>query len=171
MTVNHPPLAVVAAEPASVPVEIRAPVDAREAPLAYVESDGVLVVEVAGAGHFTTLVLPVEEARAWAGELFSAVAVAYREATGDPHALTDFELASLPPAVGYRPGRGLIVHGDETSPARARFHVEVEITAEFLSTAGLRAALVEAITGQFNVSRIAVSAGEATSGTVLNTDP
>jgi hypothetical protein len=97
-----------------------------------------LAVEMAGpAGLLATLVLPIGTAREWAAELFAAVSVAYREATGDPHALTDFELASLPPADEYNPGAGLIVHGNETESARARFHIDVEIEAEFLSTGGL----------------------------------
>jgi hypothetical protein len=157
---------------AAARVEIRVPVDATEAPLVY--PDGwpgptELAVEMAGPGVLATLVLPIGDAREWAGELFAAVSVAYREATGDPHAMSDEELSQLPPADAYRPGPGLIVHGDECSPARARFHVEVEITAEFLSTAGLRAGLVEAITGRFNTTRIAVSAGDATGGTILDT--
>jgi hypothetical protein len=159
------------AEPA-VRVELRIPVDASEAPIAFDDTwpDATdLAVELAGpAGLLATLVLPISQARQWAGELFAAVSVAYWEATGDPHALADFELANLPPADEYQPGPGLIVHGNEANPARARFHVEVEIEAEFLSTAGLRAALVEALTERFNTTRVAVSAGEATAGTVLD---
>lgn len=119
------------------------------------------------AGLLATLVLPIDQAREWAGELFQAVSVAYREVTGDPHALTDLELSSLPLVDEYNPGAGLIVHGDEREPARARFHLEVEIEAEFLSTGGLRAALVEAITERFNTTKVAVSAGEAITGTIL----
>jgi hypothetical protein len=155
-----------------VRAELRIPVDAGEAPIAFEDTFPEatdLAVEVAGpAGLLATLVLPISQAREWAGELFAAVSVAYREVTGDPHALTDHELQSLPPADEYNPGPGLIVHGDEREPARARFHVEVEIQAEFLSTAGLRAALVEALAERFNTTRVAVSAGEATAGTVLN---
>jgi hypothetical protein len=87
--------------PATV-VELRFAVDATEAPLAYPQltypdPDVVdhLEVELAGPGLLATLVVPVADARSWAGELFSAISVAYREATGDPHALSDFELASL----------------------------------------------------------------------------
>jgi hypothetical protein len=158
------------AEPA-VRAELRIPIDATEAPIAFEDTypDATdMAVEVAGpAGLLATLVLPIAEARSWAGELFSAVSVAYREVTGDPHALTDFELSSLPPADSYDPGPGVMVYGDENSPARARFHVDVEIQGEFLSTGGLRAALVEALTERFNVARIAVSAGEPTGGSIL----
>ena len=154
-----------------VRAEIRIPIDASEAPIAFEDTFPEatdLAVEMAGpAGLLATLVLPIEAAREWAAELFSAVSVAYREATGDPHALTDLELQSLPPANKYSPGAGLIVHGNDDSPARARFHIDVEIEAEFLSTAGLRAALVEAISERFNTTRVAVSAGERTAGTIL----
>jgi hypothetical protein len=154
-----------------VRAELRIPIDATEAPIAFEDDypDGSdLAVELASpAGMLITLVVATSQAREWVGELFAAVSVAYREITGDPHALTDFELASLPPADSYDPGPGLIVHGDETSPARARFHLEVEIEAEFLSTAGLRAALVEAICERFNTTKVAVSTGEATAGTLL----
>lgn len=167
MTIPLPAPAV--AEPPRV--EIRIPVDAAEAPIAFEDTfpDAAdLAVEVAGpAGLLATLVVPIDGARQWAGELFQAISVAYREVTGDPHALTDYELANLPPVDEYNPGAGLIVHGDEREPARSRFHIDVEIEAEFLSTGGLRAALVEAVTERFNVTRIAVSAGEATAGTIL----
>jgi hypothetical protein len=169
MTISQPVVPAVP-EPA-VRAELRIPIDATEAPIAFADTypDATdLAVEMAGpAGLLATLVLPISQAREWAGELFQAVSVAYREVTGDPHALTDHELASLPPANAYEPGAGLIVHGDEHEPARARFHVEVEIEAEFLSTGGLRAALVEALAERFNTTKVAVSAGEATAGTIL----
>ena len=169
MTTN-PPVSTTMAEPVGR-AELRIPVDASEAPIAFEDTwpDATdLAVEMAGpAGLLATLVLPIGEARQWAEELFQAVSVAYREVTGDPHALTNHELQSLPPVDEYHPGAGLIVHGDEHAPARARFHLEVEIEAEFLSTGGLRAALVDAITERFNITKVAVSAGEATSGTVL----
>ncbi len=151
--------------------ELRIPLDCSEAPIAYPDSSGEvtdLAVEMAGpAGLLATLVLPIQHAREWAAELFAAVSVAYREATADPHAMSDSELAALPPADEYNPGAGLIVHGNEREPARARFHIDVEIQAEFLSTGGLRAGLVEALAERFNTTKIAVSTGEATAGTVL----
>ena len=151
------------------PVELRFAVDGREAPLVYPDNIHVepvedLAVEVAGPGVLATLVLPVGEARSWAGELFAAVAVAHREATGDPHALTDFELANLPPADGYDPGPGLLVEGDDDRPARLRFHLAVDIDGLCLSTTALRAELVDALTGRFNVARIGVSQGEPRAG-------
>ncbi len=151
--------------------ELRIPIDVTETPIAYqdtwIDADD-LAVDMAGrAGLLATLVLPIEAAREWSAELFAAVSVAYREVTGDPHAMTDFELQSLPPADEYNPAAGLIVHGDDTSPARARFHVDVEIEAEFLSTGGLRAALVDALTERFNTTKVAVSAGEPTAGSIL----
>ncbi len=155
----------------SEPVELRFAVDGREAPLAYPDSGHVepvqdLAVEVAGLGVLATLVVPVGLARSWAGELFAAVSVAYREATGDPHALTDFELASLPAADGYDPGPGLLVQGDDDRPARVRFHLSVDIDGLCLSTADLRAGLVEALTERFNVARVAISQGEPRAGQV-----
>ncbi len=159
------------AEPAER-AELRIPIDVTEAPIAYQDTwiDAThLAVDMAGrAGLLATLVLPIEAAREWASELFAAVSVAYREVTGDPHAMTDDELQSLPPADQYDPGPGLIVHGDDTSPARARFHIAVEIEAEFLSTGGLRAALVEALTERFNTTKVAVSSGEPTAGSLLS---
>jgi hypothetical protein len=162
------------AEPRIRP-ELRIPVDATEAPIAFEDrfpEATDLAVEVARpAGLLATLVLPISDAREWAAELFQAVSVAYREATGDPHAMSDSELASLPPADEYNPGAGLIVHGNDDSPARARFHIDVEIEAEFLSTGGLRAGLVEALVERFNTTRVAVSEGQATAGTVLQLPP
>jgi hypothetical protein len=148
-------------------VEVRVPVDATEVPNVFEDDwpDGSsLAVEIAGPGVLATLVLPVADAREWAGELFAAVSVAYRELTGDPHALSDDELAALPAADSYQPGPGLLLAGDDTSPARARFHVVLDIEAELLSTGGLRAAIVEALTERFNVARVAVSAGEPIAG-------
>jgi hypothetical protein len=156
------------AEPARV--ELRVPIDATEAPNVFEDDypDGTdLAVELAGPGLLATLVVPVEWAREWAGELFAAVSVAYRELTGDPHALSDDELAALPPADEYNPGAGVMLTGDESSPARVRFHVLVDIEAEFLSTGGLRAAIVDALTERFNTTTVAVSAGEPLAGRPL----
>lgn len=152
---------------AAARVEVRVPVDAAEAPNVFEDDypDGnQLAVELSGPGVLATLVVPTGQAREWAGELLAAISVAYQELTGDPHALTDEELASLPSADAYRPGPGLLLSGDDASPARARFHVAVDIEAEFLSTGGLRAAIVEALTERFNVARVAVSAGEPIAG-------
>lgn len=130
--------------------------------------DGIdLAVELSGPGLLATLVVPTAQAREWAAELFAAVSVAYREITGDPHALTDDELATLPAADDYNPGAGVMLAGDESAPARARFHVLVDIEAEFLSTGGLRAAIVEALTERFNTTRVAVSVGEPLAGRPL----
>jgi len=164
----------VSPEPRPATVELRFPVDATEAPLAYPEPAWPhsavverLEVELAGPGLLATLILPIAEARSWAGELFAAVAVAYREATGDPHALTDYELACLPPADSYDPGPGLLVVGDDDhTPARVRFHVAVDIAGHCLSTADLRAGIVEQLIDRFNIARIAVSQAETLAGHV-----
>jgi hypothetical protein len=158
-------------EPTPTVAELRFAVDATEAPLAYpavsYPDDVVeqLEVELAGPGLLATLVLPIGEARSWAGELFGAVSVAYREATGDPHALTDFELASLGDPNAYDPGPGVLVVGeDNDTPARVRFHIAVDIAGHCLSTPDLRAALVEHVAGRFNAAHVAVSAGEPLAG-------
>lgn len=127
--ITHQPRPVVAAEPTLV--ELRFAVDADEAPLVYPEAAWpdpdhhveLLAVELAGPGLLATLTLPINQARSWAAELFSAVSVAYREATGDPHALADYELASLPDPDAYDPGPGRLVEGDDEHPTRVRFHL------------------------------------------------
>lgn len=147
-------------------IELRLPLDAAEAPLGYEDHDGTLAVEVALAGGgYATLLLATDAARSWAGALFDAVAVAHREATGDPHALSDLEIAFLPDATAYDPGPGVVVVGaDDASLARVRFHVALEIEGRCLSTATLRAAVVEALTARFNTTRVAVSSGEPLAG-------
>jgi hypothetical protein len=154
-------------------VELRFTVDATEPPLAYPgvsypETAAVedLEVELAGPGVLATLVVPLRDARAWAGELFGAVAVAYREATGDPHALTDFELAELGNLDAYDPGPGVLVQGDDDAPARVRFHVAIDICGACLSTADLRAGIVEHLAGRFHVAHVGVSQGEPLAGCV-----
>ncbi|MFN8038881.1 MAG: hypothetical protein U0Q07_06685 [Acidimicrobiales bacterium] len=42
------------------------------------------------------IVVPLAEARSWAADVYAAVTIAYREHTGDPSALSDFELAAMP---------------------------------------------------------------------------
>ena len=131
-------------DPCPTTVELRFAVDATEAPLVYPDSCSEpvedLAVELAGPGLLATPVLPLDQARSWAGELFSAVSVAHREATGDPHALTDFELASLGGPNAYDLGPGVLVVGDDDdTPARVRFYLAVEIAGHCLSTADLRA--------------------------------
>jgi hypothetical protein len=167
-TINNAGLSVT--EPAAVPnltLELRLPVEVTEAPLSYDDHDGILAVEVMLAGGgYANLILPVDGARAWAGELFAAVTVAHREATGDPHALTDLELAELGDPDGYDPGPGILVQADQDQPARVLFHILLDIRGDCLSTADLRAALVEHLSGRFNVARLAVSAGEPLAGRV-----
>ena len=41
-----------------------------------------------------TIIIPMEEARVWAADLFAAVTIAYREHTGD--GMSDYELATMP---------------------------------------------------------------------------
>lgn len=51
------------------------------------------------------IVVPLDEARAWAADIYAAVTIAHREHTGDPTALTDHDLAALPD-----PGRVIFHH-------------------------------------------------------------
>lgn len=168
---NNRPGSTSVSEPFVTRAELRIPIDATEAPNAYqdtwIDTDEMAVDLAGPAGLLATLVLPTEAAREWAAELFAAISVAYRELTGDPHALTDDELAALPPVDSYQPGAGVVLAGSEASPARARFHVAVDIEAEFLSTGGLRAAIVEALSERFNTTRVAVSVGEPLAGRPL----
>lgn len=157
-------------DPRPATVELRFAVDATEAPLvypdtAYPEPVEHLAVEVAGPALVATLVVPIADARSWAGALFDAVAVAHRESTGDPHALSDYELASMPHPDAYDPGPGVVVVGvDDATPARVRFHIAVDIDGHCLATASLRAAVVEALTARFNTTRVAVSSGTPLAG-------
>lgn len=116
-------------------------------------------------GGYANLVLPVDGARAWAGELFGAVTVAHREATGDPHALTDAELAELPDPEGYEPASTLALAGTEAEPARMRFVIALTVEGRFLHDADLRAAIVEDLTARFNTAHVAVTNGQAVTGT------
>ena len=84
----------------------------------YVTAEGLPDAEVAYGGHHIELritgpdsaveaviVVPIEDARAWAADVYAAVTIAYRDHTADPQALTDHELAALPD-----PGRVIFEH-------------------------------------------------------------
>jgi hypothetical protein len=146
-------------------LELRLPTDGAEAPLAYPDGEGCLALEVAlAAGGYASLVLATDDARRWAGEAFAAVSVAYREATGDPHALSEEELAALPPAERYRPGPGMHVCGEGEAPAVLRFHLVIDIEGECLDAGLLRAGLVEEISERFNVARVGIDGGFVLAG-------
>jgi hypothetical protein len=153
-------------EPARTPtLELRLPVDVTEPPLGYDDYGGTLAIEVMLAGGgYANLILPTDGARAWAGELFGAVTVAHREATGDPHALTDLELAELPDPNSYEPASTLALAGTEDEPARMRFVIALTIQGQVLHDADLRAAIVEDLTARFNTVAVAVSNGQAVAG-------
>lgn len=155
-------------DPRPATLELRLPVDVDEAPLGYDDYGGTLAIELALAGGgYANLILPAEGARAWAGELFAAVTVAHREATGDPHALTDLELAELPELPdpnGYEPASTLALAGTEAEPARMRFVIALTIQGQSLHDADLRAAIVEDLLGRFNTVEVAVSNGQAVAG-------
>lgn len=147
------------------PIELRLPIDGTEAPFAYPDTDGCLALEVALAcGGYASLVLPTADARHWAGAAFAAISGAYAEATGDPHALSEEELAALPPASVYHPGPGLHLCAEGEHSAVMRFHLVVDVAGECLDEALLRSALVEEISERFKVARVAVSAAFALSG-------
>lgn len=63
--------------------------------------------------------MALDEARSWAADVYAAVTIAHREHTGDPTALTDYELAAMPD-----PGRvvfeSLANRWHEPDPAAAR---------------------------------------------------
>lgn len=60
-----------------------------------------------------TIVIPLDEARVWAADVYAAVTIAHREHSADPTALTDYDLAALPD-----PGRIIVDRFAETwSPA------------------------------------------------------
>jgi len=147
------------------PIELRLPIDGAEAPFAYPDTSGCLALEVAlSPGGYASLVLPTGDARRWAADAFAAISVAYAEATGDPHALSEEELASLPPARTYHPGAGLHLCAEGKGPAVMRFHLVVDLAGECLDEALLRSALVEELSERFKVARVGVSAAFALSG-------
>jgi hypothetical protein len=149
--------------------DIRFAVDTEEMPFSYPEWRGQvaqrLVVEVPGRHLLVSFVLPIETAREWAGELFAGVSSAYREATGDPHAMSADEVAGFTRA-GYDPPPGVHVSGEECSPARVRFEVAFDVLGLSLSTGNLRAAIVTALEENFQADRICVSEGRPITGTV-----
>jgi hypothetical protein len=85
--------------------------------------------------------------------------------TGDPHALSDEEIAGLA-RVGYDPPLGPHVSGDECSPARVRFTVSFDVLGISLSTGRLRAAIVTALQENFQTDHICVSEGQPITGIV-----
>ncbi len=147
-------------------VELRVPLDATDIPVAYLDRDGLLGVEMAGPGAQVTLTLALSGAREWAAELFAAISVAYREATGDPHALDDVTVAGLADPAAYRPEPGIHVSADRHGPAGIRFSLTVDIEGVRLSSPRLRADLVGTLAESFNTTRIAVSDGVPIAGTV-----
>ncbi|MGH9282683.1 MAG: hypothetical protein ACRD0S_07070 [Acidimicrobiales bacterium] len=146
--------------------ELRVGIDPDDVPLVAVCGDQMSVAVGDDIAVSCELQLPLARARQWAAELFDAIAVAHREATGDPHALSDLEVAFLPDPGAYQPGPGLVVEGDEAGPARVRLHVAIDVEGRHLHCASLRAAVVEVLAARFNTTRVAVSAGTPLAGRV-----
>jgi len=70
-------------------------VTAEGLPDAWVNGDDI-EINITGYGRpvEATIVIPLDQARAWAADVYAAVTIAYREHTGD--GMTDHELATLP---------------------------------------------------------------------------
>lgn len=70
-------------------------VTAEGLPDAYVNG-GDIEVNITGYDRpvEANIVIPLDQARAWAADLYAAVTIAHREHTGD--GLTDYELATMP---------------------------------------------------------------------------
>jgi hypothetical protein len=152
--------------------EIWLAADVNEPPIAWPLQRGSeppdrIEVEITGPTATLRIEVDITEARNWAAELFACVSAAYREATGDPHALSEDEVASLNAAgTGYIAGPGFGLRADDNGPARLRFNIVVEIAGQSLNSSLLRETLVERITGDFNVAHVAVSGGEPQSGSI-----
>lgn len=145
-------------------VEVHVPVDATEAPYGWTEGSQILVECALVNDGLLSLTLPLDDAREWAADLFAAVTVEHRDATGDPHALTDAELDTICDPNAYEPATRLTLVGTDDAPARMRFTIAIDIAGLHLSDGPLRAALVEQLTTRFNTASIAVSNGEAIDG-------
>jgi hypothetical protein len=152
-------------------------VDTTEVPLAWPvdpwADPTVTHLEIDLISHLRhmTMSLPVEGTSASAGGLCAADGVAFCEETGDPHAQTDEELAARPDAEICDPGPGAVGRADAPGPAAVWFHIRVDNEGARLSTADLRAALVDHLAARFNVSRVAVSAGDVQRGDAWSFDP
>ena len=67
-------------------------------PDAYASNSNEIELHVTepGSAVEAVILVPLEEARVWASDVYAAVTIAYREHTGDPRAMSDYELANLP---------------------------------------------------------------------------
>ena len=153
------PTTPVSARPSRV--EVHAPVDTTEAPYGWTDRNQIIIECALAHDGLLSLTLPLDDAREWAGELFAAVTVEHRDATGDPHAFTDAELAGIADPNAYEPATRLHLVGTDDAPARMRFTIAIDIAGLHLADGPLRAGLVEQLTARFNTTRIAVSNGVA----------
>jgi hypothetical protein len=67
-----------------------------DAEVSYGGRDIELRITPPGSPVEAVIVVPLEEARVWAADVYAAVTIAHRDHTGDPTALTDDDLAALP---------------------------------------------------------------------------
>jgi hypothetical protein len=89
---------MTAPDPASNPTRAIVYVSAEGLPDAWVANEKEVEVRVTQPDSVVeaVIVVPLAEARSWAADVYAAVTIAYREHSGDPHALSDYELANLP---------------------------------------------------------------------------
>lgn len=84
--------------PAGNPTKAIVYVTAEGLPDAWASSHSEIELHVTepGSAVEAVIVVPLAEARSWAADVYAAVTIAYREATDDPQAMSDFELATMP---------------------------------------------------------------------------
>ncbi|MGB3410167.1 MAG: hypothetical protein WBA45_03130 [Microthrixaceae bacterium] len=145
-------------------VEVHVPVDTADAPYGWTDRNQIIIEAALADDGLLELTLPLDQAREWAAELFAAVTLAHRETTGDPHALTDEELAGLADPHSYEPASTLHLVGTNDAPARMRFIIAIDIAGLSLADGPLRAGLVEQLATRFNTTRVAVSNGHPING-------
>ncbi len=89
---------MTAPDPASNPTRAIVYVSAEGLPDAWVANEKEVEVRVTQPDSMVeaVIVVPLAEARSWAADVYAAVTIAYREHSGDPQALSDYELAAMP---------------------------------------------------------------------------
>ncbi len=97
MSATQPPEPPPADRPA-MPTKAIVYVTAEGLPDAWVANEREIEVHVTQpeSAVEAVIVVPLAEARSWAADVYAAVTIAYRDHTGDPSALSDFELGAMP---------------------------------------------------------------------------